>query len=184
MLFGCPRQGAPSHEGAGFPLFHCDSFAAPLSYEIRLPSCYNPAAGLDNYRENMAFPSINSDGRHDCPVGWTHVPSLSYEFYFETMRFAGLWTPDGKTQPFVLANGDRTGYSLHGDFVSGWDTPTLQAIIDNCDTSAGGMEACPTIIGGVTSDPDKCKIPPAVPDPDGGRWLEARPGNNPLWDRS
>jgi hypothetical protein len=32
--------------------------------------------------------------------------------------FASRWTPGQGKQPFVLANGDPTGYSLHADFVS------------------------------------------------------------------
>ncbi|KAK8085104.1 WSC domain protein [Apiospora hydei] len=159
------------------PVINCDGYASPLRQDIHLPSCYNPAAGLDDHHNNMAFPSDNR-GKLDCPSGWVHVPHMFFEVYYDTPRFAADWRPDGRSQPFVLSDGDRTGYSLHADFVSGWDQDTLRAIIDKCDTGSGGMDTCPTIIGGVNKD-DKCVIDSVVPDPK-DEWVTALPGDNPL----
>lgn len=110
------NQGA----GVGFPDVNCDGYASPLRADIHFPSCYNPAAGLDNYKENMAWPSSAgaSAGKTNCPKGYIHTPHLFYEVYWNTPLFADKWTPNQGKQPFVLANGDNTGYSLHADFVS------------------------------------------------------------------
>ena len=88
---------------------------------------------------------------------------------------------DGARQPFVLADGDRTGFSLHGDFVAGWDEQVLQRIIDGCDAGDSGMDRCPD--PGPLNTGDACPFPPAFPDPQ-EEWLEALPGNNPVsgWD--
>ncbi|KAK7931536.1 hypothetical protein PG985_002248 [Apiospora marii] len=196
VQFTCPAQGDPDRyprgsdgthgglpdpgnrgAGAGFPVINCDGYASPLRQDIHLPSCYDPAAGLDDHRRNMAFPADNH-GKLDCPAGWVHVPHMFFEVYYDTPRFAGDWTPDGRNQPFVLSDGDRTGYSLHADFVSGWDPDTLRAIIDGCDTGSGGMDTCPTVLGGVNKD-DKCVIDSVVPDP-ADEWVKTLPGNNPL----
>ncbi|KAI1456744.1 hypothetical protein F4805DRAFT_218960 [Annulohypoxylon moriforme] len=146
--------------GAGFPLYDCDGTYSPLRQDIHFPSCYNPQAGLDDYENNMAWPTT-VDGLQTCPAGWIHTPHIFYEVYWDTPSFKDRWTPDGKTQPFVLSNGDATGYSSHGDFISGWDQNTLQTIIDTCNAGDIGMEKCPNIPGGVNDNKD-CTIKPAI----------------------
>ena len=105
----------PGNKGAGvgFPDQNCDGYASPLRADVHFPSCYNPAAGLDAYKTNMEFPTNGN-----CPQGWEHKPHLFYEVYWNTPLFADYWTPNQGKQPFVLSNGDPTGYGLHADFVS------------------------------------------------------------------
>lgn len=106
--------------GVGFPDKNCDGYASPLRADIHFPSCYNPdestGGGLHNYKTNAQFPTNNN-----CPKGWLHLPHLFYEVYWNTPKFASKWTQGQGKQPFVLANGDPTGYSLHADFVSSTD---------------------------------------------------------------
>jgi hypothetical protein len=170
----------PNNQGAGvgFPDVNCDGYASPLRADIHFPSCYNPAAGLDNYQENMAFPTA-SGNMQNCPEGWIHTPHIFYEVYWNTPLFVDMWTQGQGSQPFVLANGDNTGYSLHGDFISGWDVTTLQQIIDNCDAGDSGMDKCPGLIGGINDASTSCNIPDLI-DEDVHGVLEALPGNNPV----
>lgn len=172
-----------SETGVGFPFQHCDKSNSPLRADIHFPSCYNPSVGLEKYKENMAWPEDAGDGKSNCPEGYVHVPHLFYELYWETMDFKDAWVPDGKSQPFVLSNGDRTGYSLHADFISGWDETTLKWIIDNCNAKTLGMDTCSGIPGGLTDPFTSCKLEPEVPEPvdminNSGVYLEALPGNN------
>src|SRR3954463_5783233 len=53
--------------GTGFPDQNCDGYASPLRADIHFPSCYNPAAGLQDYKNNAVFPT---NGK--CPSGWIH----------------------------------------------------------------------------------------------------------------
>lgn len=179
----------PNNEesGAGFPVVNCDKDFSPLRQDIHFPSCYNPNAGIDDYANNMVFPTPVGPGatKVNCPKGYIHVPSLFYEVYYDSMSFAGQWTPNGKTQPFVMSNGDNTGFSSHGDFISGWDEKTLQTIIDTCDVGhakdtphGNDMIDCPNIPGGVNSD-DTCTFEAQFPDPE-DEWLEDLPGKNPI----
>ncbi|KAK6585852.1 hypothetical protein PZA11_000909 [Diplocarpon coronariae] len=139
--------------GVGFPDQNCDGYASPLRADIHLPSCYNPSKGVQNYKENMDYPT---NGK--CPEGWTHVPHMFYEVYWNTPKFQDRWAQGQGKQPFVLANGDPTGYSLHADFVNGWDPETLQQIIDNCNAGSSGMDKCPGLIGGLNDPSTSCNI--------------------------
>ncbi|KAI1344295.1 hypothetical protein F5Y15DRAFT_108126 [Xylariaceae sp. FL0016] len=157
------NQGA----GSGFPLYPCDGYASPLRQDIHFPSCYNPDKDLTDYKNNMVFPSTGSDGKQNCPEGYKHVPHLFYEVYWQTTEFDTRWTADGKTQPFVLSNGDATGFSSHGDFIAGWDEDTLSTIINTCNAGTLGMDTCPDIPGGLNTD-NSCTIAPAM-----GKLLKA-----------
>jgi len=164
-------------EGVGFPDANCDGYASPLRADLHFPSCYNPKAGLTDYKNNMAYPTNAGHGRRDCPSGWIHVPHIFFEVYWNTPKFKDRWTPFQGKQPFVLSNGDATGYSLHADFMSGWDEKLLQHIIDTCNTGGKGLEQCPGLTYGSTKK--ECKIDNPVPETTSG-VLDALPGNNPI----
>lgn len=166
----------PNNKGAGvgFPDQNCDGYASPLRADVHFPSCYNPAEGLDAFKTNMEFPTNGN-----CPEGWEHKPHLFFEVYWNTPAFADRWTPGQGTQPFVLANGDSTGYSLHGDFLAGWDEATLQQIIDNCDAGDSGMDKCPGLIGGLNDPSTSCNIADPIQELITG-VMTALPGNNPV----
>lgn len=144
--------------GVGFPDKECDGYASPLRADIHFPSCYDPSKGVRNYKENMQWPSNNK-----CPTGTIRVPHLFYEVYWDTLKFQNRWTKGQGESPWVLSNGDPTGYSLHGDFINGWDENTLQTIIDTCDAGSVGMDKCPNIPGGLNNDQD-CTVPNFVPE--------------------
>jgi len=165
--------------GVGFPFANCDGYASPLRMDLHFPSCYNPAAGLKNYQSNMAFPTDAGNGKQDCPKGWIHVPHIFYEVYWNTPKFQDRWTQNAGSQPFVLSNGDRSGYSGHGDFISGWDESVLQKIIDTCDAGSSGMDKCPVIPGGLNDKAPSCNVPSPVNELTDGK-LTKLPGNNPI----
>ncbi|CZT02521.1 hypothetical protein WAI453_002073 [Rhynchosporium graminicola] len=160
--------------GAGFPDKNCDGYASPLRADIHLPSCYNPAKGVQNYKENMEYPT---NGK--CQAGWKHVPHMFYEVYWNTPKFQDRWTPGQGKQPFVLSNGDPTGYSLHADFLNGWDPKTLQQIIDNCDAGSSGMDKCPGLVGGLNDPSTSCNIESPIKEVIDG-IMDKLPGNNPI----
>jgi hypothetical protein len=163
-------------EGVGFPECDCDGYASPLRADIHFPSCYNPEAGLTAHSDNMAFPS-NNNGKNDCPEGWIHVPHLFLEVYWNTPKFNDRWDQFSGSQPFVLSNGDATGYGSHADFMSGWDEELLQHIIDTCDAGTSGMDTCPGLFYGLNEG--ECTIPSQVDEQIDG-VLDALPGSNPL----
>ncbi|AEO69191.1 uncharacterized protein THITE_2119320 [Thermothielavioides terrestris NRRL 8126] len=172
----------PNNKGAGigFPFQDCDGYASPMRVDIHFPSCYDPSAGLTNYQKNMQFPTSAPGGKQDCPPGWIHTPHIFFETYWDTHsllpRFQNLI---GKASPFVFSNGDVTGFSAHGDFISGWDEEELQHIIDTCNAGEAGIDKCPGLKLGVNDDSGSCNIECPVDEVIDGK-LEKLPGNNPL----
>ncbi|RKF56710.1 putative wsc domain protein [Erysiphe neolycopersici] len=161
--------------GVGFPDKNCDSLAAPLRADIHFPSCYNPSKRLNDYKNNMQFPTNGN-----CPQGWIHVPHMFYEVYWNTPKFADRWTPGEGKQPFILSNGDPTGYSLHGDFIAGWDVETLQHVIDTCDSGIDGMDKCPGLIGGLENLSSTCTVENPFPNDVKSGAIPSLPGDNPI----
>ncbi|KAJ6260802.1 hypothetical protein Dda_5032 [Drechslerella dactyloides] len=147
-------------QGWGFPDQECDGYASPLRADIHFPSCVNPNVDPANYKENSCYPSDNGQGGQDCPKGWIHVPHVFMEVYWNTLVFQDKWEKGKGNTPWVLSNGDTTGYSLHADFLNGWDTETLQYAIDNCDPGNDGLLKCPGLPGGATSEDEMkaCKV--------------------------
>ncbi|TVY20777.1 WSC domain-containing protein [Lachnellula arida] len=177
-------------QGVGFSDKNCDGLYSPMLAEITMPSCWNSATDpslvtADNPQGYKYLDTFTNKGtmvyptKGVCPTGFSKVPRMFYEVYWQTTKFASRWTPGQKSQPFVLANGDPTGYSLHADFIAGWDTEVLQNIIDNCNTGDRATDTCP----GVTSNPagTKCNVTNAIPEDLGTTTpLDQLPGNNPI----
>ncbi|KAL2164399.1 hypothetical protein VTH06DRAFT_3615 [Thermothelomyces fergusii] len=166
--------------GIGFPFQDCDTYASPMRVDVHFPSCYNPEAGVEDFRNNMRFPTDAGNGKQDCPPGWIHTPHIFYETYWDTHkllpRFQDLL---GKKSPFVFSNGDVTGFSAHADFISGWDEEELQHIIDTCDAGHAGIDKCPGLKYGVNDPSTSCNIKCPIDEVVDGK-LEKLPGNNPL----
>jgi len=124
----------------------------------------------------MSYPINVNFGK--CPP--THpvkFVSMFYEVIFNTNAFKDQWY-DNK-QPFVLSNGDPTGYSLHGDFINGWDIDVLQKAIDTCNSASGVVEECSVFKFFDQDKSQDCMVPPRVEEQTTG-WLKKLPGCNPI----
>ncbi|KAK3366513.1 hypothetical protein B0H63DRAFT_405492 [Podospora didyma] len=168
-------------EGIGFPLQICDKQYSPMRMDIHFPSCYNPQAGLTNYKSNVQFPVDNNNGGHDCPPGWIHMPHIFYEVYWDTTTYTSRFQSlIGKESPWVLSNGDVTGFSIHGDFIAAWDEVALQNAIDNCDSGGRGFDHCPVFMEEDMNDPSgECTIECPIQEDIAGPSTKL-PGNNIL----
>lgn len=171
--------GDPEYEleGIGFPDGRCDGDTSPLRADVHFPSCYNPEISVTDFKSNTAYPKKVGNGKVDCPDGWIHVPHLFLEVYWNTPLFDGRWTPNSGRQPFVLSNGDATGFSSHADFMDGWDSELLQHIINTCNTGTAGMDQCSGLFYGINTE--DCTIPSEISEPLGPK-LANLPGNNKL----
>ncbi|QPG96429.1 hypothetical protein C2857_004155 [Epichloe festucae Fl1] len=108
-----------------------------LRFELMFASCWN-GEDLDspNHRDHVAFPDLVMNG--NCPK--THpirLPSMLFEVIWNTAAFKD------RNGRFFLSNGDLTGLSYHGDFITGWDPEFLQSAIDTCTNPSGRIQDCP-----------------------------------------
>jgi hypothetical protein len=159
--------------------------------EATFPSCWNGKL-LDpkNPYDHMAYPNGNSGvGIENCPT--THraarFPTIFIEFWYDVNSFAGKY--DANTVPWVLSNGDPTGYSFHADFLNGWEKGVLEKAIaetGGCYCGCGcGTEEMMQCFGkdnvNMEGDEwDSCSTPGASDTGEAAPVVETLPGCNPL----
>ncbi|KAL8654472.1 MAG: hypothetical protein Q9210_001475 [Variospora velana] len=173
----------------GFPkgFTNCNGgYIGGLAVTMRFPSCWN---GQDFNKDaplaHMAFP-INQDGMAGCPEGFkkARFPEIMIEYWLDVSQFDGQYGAD--EVPWVIANGDPTGFSFHMDFLNGWKPGVLAKAIRGCDIgNTGGRLDSPQCFGAgsVQSEDAKnaCTIAPVVKQDIGNNGpLNALPGCNPI----
>ncbi|OIW32843.1 WSC-domain-containing protein, partial [Coniochaeta ligniaria NRRL 30616] len=141
--------------GAGSQTVNMTNMNCPDGFraQIQMQTCWD---GKNLYlpdQSHMAHLSQIDNGI--CPP--THpvlLPHLFYEMYYTVTSFVG---GDGQ---FVFANGDTTGFGFHGDFINGWDIPTLTQAIDQCliKNVNGVVEDCPAF--NASNNPNSPQICP------------------------
>ncbi|KAI9742159.1 MAG: hypothetical protein M1818_004059 [Claussenomyces sp. TS43310] len=172
ISFAClGTQTAEAHE---LPNYNCPN---GLRAQIFFPSCWD-GVQLDSpdHKSHMSYPSIYNAG-HCPPSHPKRFVSIFYEVIWNVDAFRGMWY--GDSQPFVLSTGDKTGYSYHGDFINGWDVPTLQRAVTECTSDSGVIEECPVFDLFTNDFANSCKIPPSIDEQTTG-VLPALPGCNPI----
>jgi len=99
----------------GVPDHKCDEWRT----QVYLPSCWD-GVNLDSpdHKSHVAYPAFGEYNFGVCPESHpVAIFSVFFEFYFRTGLFGDL--------KFAFANGDKTGYGYHGDFVMGWTDRAL-----------------------------------------------------------
>lgn len=173
ISFAC--LGTQTAETHGLPDINCPD---GLRAQVFFPSCWD-GVNLDSHdhKSHMAYPSVYNAGH--CPISHPkRFISIFYEITWNVDAFSDMWYK-ATSHPFVLSTGDPTGYSYHGDFINGWDVPTLQAAVNNCTAADGVIEECPVFSFFPDNVTSGCKLPPSVDEPTIG-ILSALPGCNPI----
>jgi hypothetical protein len=124
----------------------------------------------------MAYPSQYNSGF--CPDSHPkRFVSIFYEVTFKVDAFKDMWY--GDSQPFVLSTGDTTGYGFHGDFLNGWDVPTLQRAVTECRADSGVIEDCHVFDFFTIDFSNGCKVFSSIDEQTSG-VLTALPGCNQI----
>ncbi|KAL8747473.1 MAG: hypothetical protein Q9184_007592 [Pyrenodesmia sp. 2 TL-2023] len=196
-----------SREGqtaTGFPkgFTSCNGgYVGGLAATMRFPSCWN---GQDFNKDapmaHMSYPT-NRDGMAGCPEGFkkARFPEIMIEYWLDVSQFDGQYSAD--EVPWVLSNGDPTGYGFHMDFVrtlviparkistnivqlNGWKVGALAHAIKGCNIgNTGDTLGSPQCFPGAIQSEDAkqaCTIAPVVNQDIGKSGLNALPGCNPI----
>lgn len=149
VKWACLGEGYSRIDSMGFPKGF-DSCKEGLTSELTFPACWN-GKDLDpkNPSAHMAWPTASGKGIDACPEGFKvkRFPSIFIEFWYDVSAFDGHYTKDD--MPWVLSNGDPTGFGFHADFRNGWEKGVLaKATADqgycNCGCGCGNdqMKEC------------------------------------------
>ena len=176
VSFVCLDYSGTSDQTDSIPDKNCPD---GLRAQIYFPSCWDGVHGdSPDHSSHMHYPI----GQHDsgsCPDSHpVHLISIFYEVIYSIDKFADRW--HGSGHPFVFAQGDRTGYGFHGDFVNGWDRATLQKAVDTCTADSGTLEDCHVFDNDLytAAEQQACRMPPSIDEKTTGT-LDALPGCNP-----
>ncbi|TGJ78601.1 hypothetical protein E0Z10_g10161 [Xylaria hypoxylon] len=146
-----------------------------LRTQIIMPACWD-GQNLDSpdHKSHMAYPSGIDNGA--CPDSHPkRFITIFYEVTWNVDDFKDMWY--GDKQPFVFSTGDSTGYGYHADFINGWDIPTLQKAIKECNAASGNIEECGAFELRDDDDMKACKVLPRIDEAVSG-VLPALPGCN------
>ena len=111
-----------------------------LRAQVHFQSCWDCHTLYASDQSHVAYMSGIDNGI--CPP--THPCQFMHMFFEVLYAVNNINQTDGGY--FMFANGDTTGYGFHGDFINGWDIPTLAAGIEQCAlTNDGSIQDCPPL---------------------------------------
>jgi Domain of unknown function (DUF1996)/WSC domain len=137
--FACLDKSGPM---AAQPYMFRTDCSSGLRAQIHFQSCWDGVNLYKTDNSHVAFMSGIDNGQ--CPP--THPKQLAHIFLEVYYGVNDVDKSDGGF--FVFANGDKTGYSFHGDFQNGWDMDVQTAAIAQCLTkqgSSGSIADCPPL---------------------------------------
>ncbi|KAI4517394.1 hypothetical protein K525DRAFT_243415 [Schizophyllum commune Loenen D] len=172
-------DGQPMQDYNGLPPVSCP---AGIRAQISFPSCWDGQnVDSDDHKSHMAYPSGGADtGTCDDPKFNVTVPRVFMEVSWYTMDWDEIRDQAmNASQPYVLSNGDTTGYSYHADYIYAWEPDVLQTAIDTCQCMKddfGAYDCCEVFEK--KADGERCYISSAVEEQVVGT-LDALPGYEP-----
>ncbi|KAL9086091.1 MAG: hypothetical protein Q9165_007303 [Trypethelium subeluteriae] len=136
--FNCITQNGSSEASLGRHYLPDKSFLETnclggLRLEVQFPQCWDGNNTDSPDHKNQVISGVCTE-----PGYQVRVPGLFYELLYNVTAFTGH---EGQ---YILSTGDPTGYSLHGDFLMGWTSPTLlSSAVSQCLDPAGLIDNCP-----------------------------------------
>jgi hypothetical protein len=175
ISFNC--LGANQPETNGIPNYKCPG---GMRAQVFFPQCWD-GKNLDSpdHKSHMSYPNGTIYNGGNCPSTHpVHMISMFFEVHYDTALFHSEW-PGDYEHPFVFAQGDPTGFGMHGDFFNGWDVDVLQKAVDTCTDGSGAVEKCAAVTMFTDQECNSCKLASAVNEQVDGD-LAALPGCNPV----
>ncbi|ODO11105.1 hypothetical protein I350_01707 [Cryptococcus amylolentus CBS 6273] len=158
-----------------------------MKTELYFPPCWD---GYNLYASDGSHMSYPSNGVRDGMCPWSHpirLPAIQLEYTWYTSNYNPGTALSGN---LAWANGDTTGYGVHGDFINGWDLDVLNAALNDTSCNNIGksitMSDCPTLYkyfdatAAAACTPEKGTLTEPTGNVDNVA-IDALPGCNPLW---
>lgn len=187
--FRCFDGANPGSGGATTGFGPEDSFELPnrtctggIRSNIYFPQCWDGVNLDSSDHEGHVAHTIGGFFRTPCPESHpVRLPLVFIEIVWDTRPFndPAYWPADG-SQPFVMSNGDPTGYGQHADYVFGWEGDSLARAMDSCANNDGVPTSCKVLTVQDTDAMNACKKAAQVPEITEGQYLEKLPGCNHL----
>merc|ERR1712000_654303 len=114
VSFVCLDYAAGSSRHLSIPNKRCPQ---GLRAQVFFPACWD-GVNVDSpdHKSHMSYPIGNYDNG-PCPSSHpVRLISIFYEVIYSVDGFDNRWW-DENQHPFVFAQGDRTGFGFHGDFI-------------------------------------------------------------------
>jgi len=106
--------------------------------EVAFPQCWDGMhLDSDDHRSHMAD-ATGSGCPSSHPVA---IPEVSYEIYYDLSHVDLSRMANWRLASDMYDPSMPGGYSAHGDYVYGWDAPTMQTFITNCDNAGADCHA-------------------------------------------
>ncbi|KAK7510465.1 uncharacterized protein IWZ02DRAFT_39953 [Phyllosticta citriasiana] len=168
----------PDVKSSGFPAGFT-SCANGLAGSIHFPYCWNGQDfNVSAPQAHMSYPVGDYSDSGACPSTHPHVlPHIFIEFWFDVSSFNGQY--GAGDNPWVLSNGDPTGYSFHADFLNGWTPGVLGKAMKTCNIGESGEPLSNCFEVNTDAERNACSQPAVVDEKVDG-WLPALPGCNPI----
>ena len=104
-----------------------------LIMEVNFPQCWD-GVNLDSpdHKSHMSYPTGTG-----CPSAYPiALPAISYEVYYDLAAVDLTRMTNWRLSSDNYATTSPGGYSVHGDYIFGWDKTTMQTFITNCDNAS------------------------------------------------
>lgn len=109
-----------------------------MKTDLYFPPCWDGINLWKSDMSHMAYP-LGSVNANSCPISHpVRLPAILLEY---TWLVSQVMPNTPLAGNLVWANGDTTGYGVHGDFVSGWDSAVLQRALNSPGCAIGTNEA-------------------------------------------
>ncbi|WWD20503.1 hypothetical protein CI109_104979 [Kwoniella shandongensis] len=158
-----------------------------MKTELFFPPCWD---GVNLYKGDGSHMAWPDNGVRDGSCPWDHpvrLPAIQLEYTWQTSNYNPGMPLSGN---LAWANGDTTGYGVHGDFVMGWTEGVLDVALNDTRCVNLGQAIAMTDCPSLNQYSDDAKARACRPEkgvlvePTGNGDLtpiSALPGCNPLW---
>lgn len=126
-----------SNNTGGFPDFLNGDWQA----RIMFPNCWDGKTLKSASKTTNTHVVFRNESNGLCPLSHPQrIPQLFTEVNYQIEKYSKQ--PGAKPGDFLLATGDKNGWGIHVDYISGWQQDVLDAALETCINTDQGNPDC------------------------------------------